>query len=79
MALREKSPLGLGLSMGAWLRGLFFWPFFMALFHKQNSAGENPLVRRMARGPEGRAHVKRGLMGSSPAVIVLNFTRGLPA
>jgi hypothetical protein len=27
--------------------GAFFWPFFMTLFHKQNSAGENPLVRRV--------------------------------
>jgi hypothetical protein len=40
----------------------------MALFHKQNSAGENPLVRRVAQRGEDL----------SPSAIILNITRGLP-
>ena len=47
----------------------------MALFHKQNSAGEKPLVRRVAQ--RGGAYVKRGFVGSSPAAIILNITYGL--
>jgi hypothetical protein len=51
-ALREKPPLSKAALLGAWL-GAFVWPFFMTLFNKQNSAGENPLVRRVARGRGG--------------------------
>jgi hypothetical protein len=34
------------LAQGAWA---FLLAHFMALFYKQNSAGENPLVRRVAQ------------------------------
>jgi hypothetical protein len=86
--LREKSPLGLALSISSYFpfwglgSGAIFLALFMALFHKQNSAGENPLVRRVAQRAEGRGlngmDVKRGPVGLSPSVIILNFTRGLP-
>ena len=49
-----------------------------SLFHKQNSPGKNPYCRRGA-WPRGEgACVKRGLVGSNPAVIILNFTHNLP-
>ena len=68
--LREKSPLGLTPLLGAWLRD-DFQALFMALFHKQNFAGEEPIGE--ARGPEGRGlvHVKRGPVGLSPSAIIL--------
>jgi hypothetical protein len=47
----------------------------MVLFHTQNSAGETPLVRRVAQRGEDSC---RGLVGSSPAAIILNCTHGLP-
>jgi hypothetical protein len=48
--LTEKSPLGLApLLFGGLAQGLFFWPYFMALFHKQNSPGKNPQGRRVAQ------------------------------
>jgi hypothetical protein len=51
VVLREKSPLGLAplWRLGSGGRGLFLSAPFMALFHKQNSAGENPLVRHVAQ------------------------------
>jgi hypothetical protein len=74
---REKSPLGLAPLLGTWLRGLaFLLAPFMALFHQPNSAGENPLVRRVAH--RGEDLCKTRLVGSSPAAIILNFTHGLP-
>ena len=42
VVLREQPPLGLPPLLGTWLKGLFLLAPFMALFHKQNSAGENP-------------------------------------
>jgi hypothetical protein len=42
--LREKSPPGPGPPRGNLAWGLFFLPFFMALFHAQNTAGKNPLL-----------------------------------
>ena len=79
--LRENRPWawpwppfwGLGL-------GAIFWPIFLALFHKQNSAGEKSVGEARGRGPEGRGliYVKRGLVGLSPSAIIFNFTRGLP-
>jgi hypothetical protein len=56
----------------------------MALFYKQNSAGENPLARRVAQRGGGTYVKKRGrglvpsCVGSNSTVIILNFTRGLP-
>jgi hypothetical protein len=41
--------VGWYLDFGGLAQGRFLWPFFMALFHKQNTAGENPLVRRVAQ------------------------------
>ena len=68
--LREKSPLSkaplLRLGSGAFVWRLF--TFFMALFNKHNSAGENPLARRVAQ--RGGAYVKRGLVDSSPAAVI---------
>jgi hypothetical protein len=63
------------MPFGDLAQGAFFLAPFMALFHKQNSAGEKPLVRRVAQ--RGGAYVKRGFVGSSPAAIILNITYGL--
>jgi hypothetical protein len=45
--LRENSPLRLPPFWGLGSEG-FFWALLMVLCHKQNSAGETPLVRRVA-------------------------------
>ena len=59
-------------------QGAFLLAPFMALFHKQNSAGENPLVRRVAQRGGDLCLCKTRLRGSSPAAIILNSTHGLP-
>jgi hypothetical protein len=49
VVLREKIAPGPGPPFGDLVQGAFLLAPFMALFHKQNSAGENPFVRRVAQ------------------------------